>query len=74
MVSFHHTVTVNASPDQIFQVYADVVGWKTWDPEVEWSTLDVYLPRYGGRIGYAVASSKPAQASNVTGLIPPIVV
>jgi ligand-binding SRPBCC domain-containing protein len=40
MVSFHHTETVNASPEQIFQVYADVAGWKTWDPEVEWSTLD----------------------------------
>lgn len=40
MISFHQNVTINASPSRVFQLYADVPGWNTWDPEVEWSTLD----------------------------------
>lgn len=40
MVSYQHTVVIDAPPSRVFQIYANVAGWKDWDPEVEWSILD----------------------------------
>jgi hypothetical protein len=39
MISGQHRIVINGSAGKIFEVYADVAGWNTWDPEVEWATL-----------------------------------
>lgn len=39
MKIFEHRITVQASPERIFEIYRDVERWKEWDSEVEWSTI-----------------------------------
>jgi hypothetical protein len=35
-----HRISVNASPDAIFRIYADVQNWHTWDPDTKHASLD----------------------------------
>jgi hypothetical protein len=35
-----HCITVAAPADAIFQIYADVENWPTWDPDTRQATLD----------------------------------
>jgi uncharacterized protein YndB with AHSA1/START domain len=33
-------VTISVPPDKIFEIYADVSNWKTWDPDTKESSID----------------------------------
>ncbi|EYC50773.1 polyketide cyclase [Hylemonella gracilis str. Niagara R] len=35
-----HQITIAASPRVIFQIYADVSNWHTWDPDTRKASLD----------------------------------
>jgi len=35
-----HRITVQAPANTIFQIYADVQNWHTWDPDTKKATLD----------------------------------
>ncbi|MDM5180126.1 SRPBCC family protein [Massilia sp. DJPM01] len=33
-------VTISVSPEKIFEIYADVPNWKTWDPDTKEASID----------------------------------
>jgi uncharacterized protein YndB with AHSA1/START domain len=33
-------ITIAVSPEKIFEIYADVGNWKTWDPDTRESSID----------------------------------
>jgi Polyketide cyclase / dehydrase and lipid transport len=37
---FEHSETVQASPERIFALYADVARWNVWDPDLKTSSID----------------------------------
>lgn len=40
MIIIKHTVETTASPLAIWHIWQDVPNWKTWDPGIEYSTLN----------------------------------
>lgn len=40
MLITEHTIETQASPEQIWKVWADVENWKKWDPEIEIARID----------------------------------
>ena len=38
-MSVEHSITVNATPERIFAIYADVGSWCKWDPDTQSSSL-----------------------------------
>lgn len=40
MLIFKHTVVTTATPAQIWRVWEDVLTWKDWDHEIEFSQID----------------------------------
>jgi hypothetical protein len=39
-MKFQEKVSIAASIEDVFALYADVNGWSTWDPEVKTSSID----------------------------------
>jgi hypothetical protein len=40
MIQFQEEVLIEARPSIVFGRYADVAGWKDWDPDVEQASLE----------------------------------
>jgi hypothetical protein len=52
-MKFEHTLDIAAEPAKIYQLYANVAQWPTWDPEVLESSIN------GAFVSGAVGSVKP---------------
>jgi predicted transcriptional regulator YdeE len=66
MSSYQHSVLIEASSGDVFRVYSDVANWKTWDPEVEWSSLEG--PFAKGSKGRLKPRGAPVSAIYLTGV------
>jgi hypothetical protein len=40
MWSYEHSVPTTAAPERIWQVWADVPGWSSWNPDIEDVSID----------------------------------
>ena len=40
MITFESKITIKATPETIFSLYADVSNWNKWDPEVKKSSIN----------------------------------
>jgi hypothetical protein len=40
MLIIKHTVETTASPEAVWDIWQDVSNWNTWDPGIEFSTID----------------------------------
>ena len=38
-MEFKYAIEIKATPQSIFEIYADVENWSTWDKEVEYSSI-----------------------------------
>lgn len=38
-MEFKYAIEIKATPQRIFEIYADVEDWSTWDKEVEYSNI-----------------------------------
>lgn len=39
-MQFEEQISISASAEEVFSLYADVNSWSTWDPEVKASSID----------------------------------
>lgn len=78
-MQLEHKILVQASPEQIFRIYADVAGWRDWDPDTKDSRIDGpfevgargYLtPSNGNRVPMVLTEVLPGRGFTVESKIP----
>ena len=74
-----HRITVNASADSIFRIYADVENWHTWDPDTKQATLEGAFevgskgrltPAKGNTVPMVLTEVQPGRCFTVESRIP----
>lgn len=61
-----HRIAVAAPPERIFSIYADVPGWRTWDPDTKSATLDgPFAVGSGGKLTPAKGNTVPMVVTEV---------
>ncbi|TWO70567.1 polyketide cyclase [Caenimonas sedimenti] len=68
------SIHISASPEAVYEVYADVPGWPRWDPDTRAAGLDGSLqagargwlrPRKGLKVAMHVAEATPGRSFTV---------
>jgi hypothetical protein len=68
MLSVKHTVETTASPAVIWKIWEDVSNWKTWDADLEFSTIDG--PFAEGTTGSMKHGGSPVVQTILTKVVP----
>lgn len=68
MTHFEGTVHVQATPAQVFALWADSPGWAAWDPDVKAASIDG--PFVAGATGTITPTQGPTMRIRVTRVVP----
>ncbi|MCU0626938.1 MAG: SRPBCC family protein [Gemmatimonadaceae bacterium] len=68
MRTFEGTITVRATPAQVFALWADSAGWPRWDPDVKAARIDG--PFVAGATGSITPQQGPTLRIRVTRVLP----
>lgn len=78
-MNVEHRITVAAPPERIFELYRDVPGWSTWDPDTRSASLDGpfqvgsrgrLTPRQGNTVPMRLTEVTPGRSFTVESRIP----
>ena len=78
-MQIEHQITVAASPEVIFDIYADVANWPTWDPDTKRANIDGpfqvgsrgrLTPTKGNTVPMVLTQVVPAKCFTVESRIP----
>lgn len=78
-MQIEHRITVAASPEVIFDIYADVANWPTWDPDTKRANIDGSFqvgsrgrltPTKGNTVPMVLTQVVPAKCFTVESRIP----
>lgn len=79
MILSTHSARTSATPEQVYALWADPMGWPAWDPEVTSVKFDgapalgargTLTPRSGPGLGFTITELKPAQVFTNSGRFP----
>jgi hypothetical protein len=57
-------ILINAAPERVFRLYADVSSWSQWDPSIQYASIEGELKR--GTKGRVKPTSGPAAKMVIT--------
>jgi len=78
-MQIEHSVIVNAAPERVFNLYADVPNWNRWDPDTKASHIDgpfqtgangALTPARGNTVPMLLTSVVPNRSFTVEAKIP----
>jgi Polyketide cyclase / dehydrase and lipid transport len=78
-MQIEHSILVNAAPDRLFALYADVANWNRWDPDTKASSIDgpfqvgtrgSLTPTKGNTVAMLLTSVVPDRSFTVEAKIP----